>query len=118
MASAKHVATSDTHIVISGTYSNDLDLDDDGIFERSADPDEKLEGFSAILDNQGHVKHIFTMVGGNSDIANAAGFSPDGSRLYVTGYTRLTPTSTMTEKSKAPLPAINWETFTWQLMHR
>lgn len=88
-ASPSHVTADKTRIVITGTYANDLDLDGDGILEREADPDERLEGFSAVLDDQGRVKHVFTIVGGDSDVANAAGFSPDGNKLYVTGYTRL-----------------------------
>ena len=88
-ANALHVAADAKRIVLSGSYTGALDLDDDGRPERAADPDRWLEGFSAILDGQGRVMHVFTIVGSNSDVANAAGFSPDGKKLYVTGYTRL-----------------------------
>ena len=89
MAAPVHVASEAKRIVISGTYTETLDLDDDGVAERAADPDKWLEGFAAILDGDGRVQHVFTIVGDDSDVANAAGFSPDGKKLYVTGYTRL-----------------------------
>lgn len=89
MAAASHVAADATRIVISGSYNGPLDLDGDGVPERDADPDPKLEGFAAILDGEGDIRHVFTIVGDDSDVANAAGFTPDGKRLYVTGYTKL-----------------------------
>ncbi len=88
-ATAGHVAADATRIVISGSYTERLDLDDDGTAERAADPDPWLEGFAAILDGEGRLRHVFTIVGGDSDVANAAGFTPDGKQLYVTGYTKL-----------------------------
>jgi hypothetical protein len=89
VAAASHVAADATRIAISGTYTGPLDLDGDGREERAADPDRYLEGFVAILDGEGGVRHVFTIVGGDSDVASAAGFSPDGKKLYVTGYTKL-----------------------------
>lgn len=89
MAAASHVAADATRIVLSGSYTGPLDLDGDGEYEREADPDPKLEGFTAILDGEGTVRQVFTIVGEDSDVANAAGFSPDGKLLYVTGYTKL-----------------------------
>ena len=74
---------------MSGSYAGRLDLNDDGKPERNADSDPDLEGFAAILDAKGDVRHVFTIVGANSDVANAAGFSRDGKKLYVTGYTKL-----------------------------
>ena len=89
MVAAIHVAADATRIVLSGSYDGPLDIDDDGVLEREADPDRKLEGLVAILDGEGLVRHVFTIVGDDSDVANAAGFTPDGKRLYVTGYTKL-----------------------------
>jgi hypothetical protein len=89
MASAGHVTAAATRIAISGTYGGDLDLDGDGRLDRSADPDEGLEGFVAILDEGGEVRQTLTVVGGDSDIVNAAAFTADGRYLYYTGYTRL-----------------------------
>ncbi len=80
-ATAGHVAADATRIVISGSYTERLDLDDDGTPERDA-------GFVAILDGEGRLRHVFTIFGGDSDVANAAGFTPDGRKLYVTGCTK------------------------------
>lgn len=88
-AMATHVAADATRIVMSGNYSGALDLDDDGVIEREADDDPQTEGFAAILDGDGGLVRVFTIVGPDGDVANAAGFSPDGSALYVTGYTKL-----------------------------
>jgi hypothetical protein len=88
-AAATHAAADATRIVLSGSYNGPLDLEGDGMLERDADPDPQREGFAAILDGEGRVRHVFTIVGEDSDVANAAGFSPDGKRLYVTGYTKL-----------------------------
>lgn len=88
-AMAAHVAADATRIVVSGSYSGALDLDDDGVIEREADDDPQTEGFAAILDGDGGLRQVFTIVGPDGDVANAAGFSPDGSALYVTGYTKL-----------------------------
>lgn len=88
-AVAIHVAAGRTRIVLSGSYDGLLDLDDDGKPEREADPDSQLEGFAAILDGEGRIRHVFTVVGSDSDVVNAAGFSADGKKLYVTGYTKL-----------------------------
>lgn len=84
-----HIAADATRIVMSGMYSGPLDLDGDGEPERAGDNDEEYEGFSAILDGHGEIQHVFTIVGGDSDVAHAAGFTPDGEHLYVTGYTKL-----------------------------
>jgi hypothetical protein len=88
-AMATHVTADATRIVLSGSYTGPLDLNDDGVLERDADPDPQVEGFSAILDGDGLLRHVFTMGGPDGDVANAAGFSPDGKTLYVTGYTKL-----------------------------
>jgi len=88
-ASVKHVTSHGDRIVITGTYTGALDFDDDGEIEREADPDEYHEGVVAVLGADGALRHTFTIVGGDSDAANAAAFSDDGDRLYVTGYTKL-----------------------------
>jgi hypothetical protein len=88
-AMAAHVVADATRIVVSGSYSGALDLDDDGVLERGDDEDPQTEGFAAILDGDGRLRHVFTIVGPDGDVANAAGFSPDGGTLYVTGYTKL-----------------------------
>jgi sugar lactone lactonase YvrE len=86
---ASQVSAHAARIAVSGSYSGPLDLDDDGSLERDADPDPQEEGFSAVLDDEGLLQHVFTIVGPDGDVANAAGFSPDGRKLYVTGYTKL-----------------------------
>ncbi len=83
------VASHGSRIVVTGTYTGALDFDDDGRIEREADPDEYYEGVIAILDANGSLRHTFTIVGEDSDVPYAAAFSPDGDRLYVTGYTKL-----------------------------
>ena len=88
-AMAIHVAADATRIVMSGNYSGALDLDDDGVIERESDDDPQTEGFAAILDGEGGLRQVFTIVGPDGDVANAAGFSSDGNALYVTGYTKL-----------------------------
>ncbi len=89
MAAAHNLAAGKNHLVLSGTYQGDLDLNDDGKIERKADADKEHEGFAAILDMNGEVKRVFTVVGGDSDVVNAAGFSPDERKLYITGYSKL-----------------------------
>lgn len=88
-ASVNAVATDGSRIVVTGTYTGALDFDDDGELEREPDQDEYHEGVIAILDADGELRHTFTIVGEDSDAANAAAFTPDGKRLYVTGYTKL-----------------------------
>jgi hypothetical protein len=88
-APAKHIAVSERYIVLSGFYSGTLDVDDDHIPERESDGDDEREGFSLILDHQGEVQQVLTVVGDHHDIVNAAGFSPDGNTLYLTGFTSL-----------------------------
>ena len=88
-AAVNHVAADESRIVLSGSYSGPLDLDDDGRPERQADPDEQVEGFAVVLDGEGEVRHVFTVVGEDSDVVRAAGFTPDGKQLYITGYTKL-----------------------------
>lgn len=88
-AMASHVTADASRIVLSGTYSGPLDLDDDGQVERPADSDPQQEGFAAILDGKGNLLHVFTVVGGNTDVVSAAGFTLDGKKLYITGYTKL-----------------------------
>jgi hypothetical protein len=87
-AAASHVAANGSLIAMSGSYSEDFDLDDDGVVERASDGDDWLEGFTAVLDEQGRLQQVFTVVGMDGDVVNAAGFAPDGSTLYTTGYTR------------------------------
>jgi len=89
MAGGVHVTAAGSRIAVSGTYNELLDIDDDGVAERTADPDEHLEGFVAVLDGQGKVQQVLTVVGSDSDVVNAADFSSDGQYLYFTGYTRL-----------------------------
>lgn len=86
-AAAEHVAATGSRIVISGKYTNHFDIDDDGVAEREADDDDQYEGFAAILDEQGQLQQVITIVGGHVDVVNAAGFSPDGNTLYLTGHT-------------------------------
>lgn len=88
-APARHVAANGSHILLSGAYSGVLDVDDDGIPERESDDDDQREGFSMILDERGEVRQVLTVVGDHQDIVNAAGFSPDGNTLYMTGFTSL-----------------------------
>jgi hypothetical protein len=85
-----HVAANEEHIVLSGLYKGPLDLDADGHRDGDADRDGKNEGFVAILDNDGELLHVFTIVGPGHDQALAAGFSPDGEKLFVTGFVRRT----------------------------
>lgn len=88
-AGGSHVATYQDKLLLGGSYSGVLDLDDDGTPERPADPDEWQEGFMALLDGTGNVQQVFTVVGGDSDAVLAVGATSDGSKLYATGYTRL-----------------------------
>ncbi len=86
---ARHITTRGDRIALSGAYSSVLDVDDDGTPERGSDGDEEREGFTAILDGDGKLLQVLTVVGEHHDIVNAAGFSPDGKTLYLTGYTSL-----------------------------
>ncbi|HET9581736.1 MAG TPA: hypothetical protein VFP76_02865 [Gemmatimonadota bacterium] len=86
-AAAEHVAATGSRIVMSGKYTNHFDIDDDGVPEREADDDDQYEGFAAILDNEGQLQQVITIVGGHIDVVNAGGFSPDGNTLYLTGHT-------------------------------
>lgn len=88
-ASGTHLSLRGGRLLVSGTYSNDLDFDNDGVLERESDGDDRREGFVAILDEQGELQQLLTIVGDAADVANAAGLSPDGSMLYMTGYTQL-----------------------------
>lgn len=88
-AAAEHIAATGSRIVMSGKYTNHFDIDGDGVAEREADDDEQHEGFAAILDAQGQLQQVITVVGDHFDVVNAAGFSPDGNTLYLTGYTSL-----------------------------
>lgn len=88
-ASGSHLSVRGERILISGTYSNDLDFDNDGMLERKSDGDERQEGFVAILNGQGELQQLLTIVGDAADVVNAAGLSPDGTTLYMTGYTQL-----------------------------
>lgn len=89
MAGAAQVSTAGSRIAIGGRYTSTLDIDDDGLPEREADPDDGHEGFVALLDDQGGLQQTLTVVGQDSDVVNAVAFSPDGEYLYLTGYTRL-----------------------------
>jgi hypothetical protein len=86
---ARHVTARGDRIALSGAYSSVLDVDDDGVPERESDGDEEREGFTAILDADGELQQVITVVGDHNDIVNAAGFAPDGNTLYLTGYTSL-----------------------------
>ncbi len=88
-AAGTHLALQGGRLLISGTYSNDLDFDNDGVLERESDGDDRQEGFVAILDEQGQLEQLVTIVGEAADVVNAAGLSPDGRSLYMTGYTQL-----------------------------
>lgn len=88
-AAGTHLALQGGRLLISGTYSNDLDFDNDGVLERRSDGDDRLEGFVAILSQQGDLEQLLTIVGDAADVVNAAGLSPDGKSLYMTGYTQL-----------------------------
>jgi hypothetical protein len=88
-ASGSHLSLRGARLLVSGTYSNDLDFDNDGVLERDSDGDDRQEGFVAILDEQGKLQQLLTIVGDAADVVNAAGLSPDGRTLYMTGYTQL-----------------------------
>lgn len=88
-AAGNHLSLRGKHLLVSGTYANDLDFDNDGVLERTSDGDDRKEGFVAILDEQGELEQLLTIVGDAADVANAAGLSPDGKTLYMTGYTQL-----------------------------
>jgi hypothetical protein len=59
------------------------------VLERGSDGDDRLEGFAAVLDEQGNLEQLLTIVGDAADVVNAAGLSLDGRSLYMTGYTQL-----------------------------
>jgi hypothetical protein len=88
-APARHVVADKNRILLSGAYSGVLDVDDDGVAERAADDDKFREGFTIVLDATGAIQQVLTVVGQHQDVVNAAGFSPDGNTLYMTGYTSL-----------------------------
>lgn len=88
-ASGSHIAAYKDKLLLGGTYTGVLDLDDDGVAERQSDQDEWQEGFLAVLDANGNVEQAFTIVGGDSDAVLAVGATSDGSKLYATGYTKL-----------------------------
>jgi len=54
-----------------------------------AGADDGLEGFVAIPDERGEVQQTLTVVGGDSDVVNAAAFTADGQYPYFKGFTRL-----------------------------
>lgn len=88
-AGGMHVAAFSDRLLLGGTYTGVLDLDEDGKPESPADPDEWQEGFVAVLDNTGDIQQVFTVVGGDSDAVLAVGATSNGTRLYATGYTKL-----------------------------
>jgi hypothetical protein len=88
-ASPLQLAANGSRIVMSGMYSGALDLDGDGVIERADDGDPRSEGFAAVLDGEGTIRHVFTVTGGGADQIAAVGFSPDGRELYTTGFVRL-----------------------------
>lgn len=88
-ATVNHVSTHKNRIVMSGSYTGPFDLDDDGVLERGDDNDDWAEGFAAILDDEGMLRHVFTVAGADGDEIRAAAFTPDGRQLYTTGYVRL-----------------------------
>lgn len=85
-----HVATDGDRFVVSGFYEGGLDLDFDGTPEGDADPDGREEGVLTVFSADGEPEHTFTVVGPGADQIRAAGFSPDRTRLYATGFVRLT----------------------------
>jgi hypothetical protein len=84
------IAARGDRIVLTGHYKGQLDFDGDGTPDAPAHPDGESEGFSAVLDGEGNLLHLFTIVGPDADQARAAAFSPDGEKLFVTGFVRLT----------------------------
>jgi hypothetical protein len=88
-AGGSHVATYQDRLLLGGSYTGVLDLDEDGNPESMADPDDWQEGFIAVLDGTGDVRQVFTIVGGDADVVLAVGATSDGTKLYATGYTRL-----------------------------
>lgn len=88
-AGGSHIAAFNDYLLLGGTYTGVLDLDEDDKPERLADPDEWQEGFIALLDGAGDVQQVFTVVGGDSDAVLAVGATGDGAKLYATGYTKL-----------------------------
>lgn len=89
LAMGTHLAAHGSRLLVSGSYANDLDFDGDGMLERESDGDDRLEGFVAVLDEDGGLQQLLTVVGDAADVVNAAGLSPDGRTLYTTGYTQL-----------------------------
>jgi hypothetical protein len=87
---AYHVTAHRDRVVLTGLYKGPLDFDGDGTLDGRADADGESEGFAAVLDGDGRLRHLFTIVGPDADQARAAGFSPDGQKLFVTGFVRLT----------------------------
>ena len=88
-AGGSHIAAYQDQLLLGGSYTGVLDLDGDGVPESLADPDDRQEGFMALLDSTGNVQQVFTVVGGDADAVLAVGATSDGSKLYATGYTRL-----------------------------
>jgi hypothetical protein len=88
-AMGSHLSLRAGRLLVSGTYANDLDFDNDGVLERESDGDERPEGFVAVLNEQGELQQLLTIVGEAADVVNAAALSPDGRTLYMTGYTQL-----------------------------
>ena len=88
-AMGSHISLRGERLLVSGTYSSDLDFDNDGVLERESDGDERMEGFVAILNEKGELQQLLTIVGEAADVVNAAALSPDGNTLYMTGYTQL-----------------------------
>jgi hypothetical protein len=87
---AWHVTAHRDRLALTGLYKGALDFDGDGTVDGRAAADGESEGFTAILDAEGRLRHLFTIVGPGADQARAAGFSPDGRKLFSTGFVRLT----------------------------
>lgn len=87
-----HVSASADRIGLAGFYEGGpLDLDRDGKQDGPADSDNRRsQGFVALLDHDGALRHTFIIDGPESDRALAGGFTPDGKQFYATGYLRLT----------------------------
>jgi hypothetical protein len=85
-----HLTANDKRIVLSGFYNEPLDFDGNGSRDGEATADGNNEGLIAILDNQGGLLQVLTVVGQDSDQVRASGFSPDGETLWSTGFVRLT----------------------------
>ena len=75
--------------VVGGSYTGELDLENDGTPERESDGDDWSEGFRAVLGGDVVVEQVFTVVGGDGDAVSGVRATADGCRRDATGSTRL-----------------------------